>query len=407
MTQTKTIENLNVMKKLFIAMLVLGALSMPMRGQEPAAADTLLAKPLAGSTLEGAFLVYGNGDDRLGGSKMGFIDAGIPLEIAAQNGDLYRAKLSSGRWAYIEKKYVAIDQEADATLCPVNTGSWSITNTGRADRISIRLPRRLPYRSWTLLDPNTICVELYGAMDNSNWMTQRGPLGMIDYAYFLQPESDVYQVVIRLKDKCCWGYSLGYEGNNLVISVRHKPAKLNLKHLTIGLDAGHGGPYSGAVAKTGLTEKEVNLDIILRLAKLLEKEGAKVVLTRDGDTGPSMAERKRIWREANVDLAVSVHNNSGGGADASPGTSVYYKHLFDRPLAQCLHKRMLELGVNNYGLTGNFNFSLNGPTDYPNALVEALFMSSDKELAMLSDPKWRQKIAEQILKGIKDYLKQK
>lgn len=335
---------------------------------------------------------------------MGFIDAGIPMQITAQNGYLYRAKLSSGRWAYIEKKYIE-PNPAETDFSPVNTGSWSISNTGKADRISIRLPRRLPYRSWTLLEPNTICVELYGAMDNSNWMTQHGPLGMIDYAYFLQPESDVYQVVIRLKDKHCWGYSLGYEGNNLVISVRHKPNKLDLKHLTIGLDAGHGGEYSGAVAKTGLTEKEVNLDIILRLAKLLEKEGARVVLTRDGDTGPSMAERKKIWREAAVDLAVSVHNNSGGGPEASPGTSVYYKHLFDRLLAQCLHRRMLQLGVNDYGLTGNFNFSLNGPTDYPNALVEALFMSSDKELAMLSDPKWRQKIAEQILKGIKDYLK--
>ncbi len=406
MPQTNTIESMTKMKKLLIAIMALGCLSMPTLGKQTAAADTLLAAPMAGRTLEGAFLLYGNGDDRLGGSKMGFVDADIPVQITGQNGELYRAQLSSGRWAYIEKKYVDTSV-AESDFSPVNTGSWSIANTGTSDRISIRLPRRLAYRSWTLLEPNTICVELYGAMDNSNWMTQRGPLGMIDYVFFQQPESDVYQVVIRLKDKRCWGYTVGYDGNSLIINVRHKPRKLQLKHLTIGLDAGHGGPYSGAVGKTGLTEKEVNLDIILRLAKLLEKEGARVVLTRDGDTGPSMAERKKIWREANVDLAVSVHNNSGGGAAASPGTSVYYKHLFDRPLAQCLHKRMLELGVNDYGLTGNFNFSLNGPTDFPNALVEALFMSSDKELAMLSEPKWRQKIAEQILKGIKDYLKAK
>ncbi|MCC8112611.1 MAG: N-acetylmuramoyl-L-alanine amidase [Bacteroidales bacterium] len=365
--------------------------------------DSIYTKPWYGRTLDGAFLLYGNGDDRLGGSKMGFIDSGIPVEVTGESGYLYRLQLSSGRWAYIEKKYV--DPAPSLTSLPaVNTGKWTIKNIGLSDQITISLPRPLPYRSWTLIDPMTICIELYGAMDNSNWMTQTGTLGMIDYAYFEQPESDVYKIYLRLKRQYCWGYSLSYQGNSLVIDVRHQPDKLDLKYLTIGLDAGHGGSNTGAVSASGLTEKEVNLDIILRLRDLLEKAGARVVLTRADDTTLSMAERKKIWKEARVDLAVSVHNNSGGGPDANPGTSVYYKHLMDRPLAQCLYKRMLDLGVNDYGLTANFNFALNAPTDYPNALVEALFLSSTYESALLADPKYRQKIAKQIFDGLKDYL---
>ncbi|MCM1225374.1 MAG: N-acetylmuramoyl-L-alanine amidase, partial [Lachnospiraceae bacterium] len=129
------------------------------------------------------------------------------------------------------------------------------------------------------------------------------------------------------------------------------------------------------------------------------------VLTRDGDTGPSMAERKRIWKDAGVDLAISVHNNWTSDPFSAPGTSAYYKHLFDRPLAQALLGRMLETGLNLYGLTGNFNFSLNGPTDYPNALIEAMFMNSLQEEELLASPEFRQKVAEKIFAGLQDYLK--
>jgi N-acetylmuramoyl-L-alanine amidase len=87
------------------------------------------------------------------------------------------------------------------------------------------------------------------------------------------------------------------------------------------------------------------------------------------------------------------------------GTSTYYKSIANRDLAQCVLKRMLDLGLKNFGLTGNFNFSLNAPTEYPNLLLEALFMSSLPEEEMLANLKFRQRIAEQAVKGIEDYLK--
>ena len=65
---------------------------------------------------------------------------------------------------------------------------------------------------------------------------------------------------------------------------------------------------------------------------------------------------------------------------------------------------MLSLGLVDFGLTGNFNFSLNGPTDYPNALVEGLFMSSLPEEEMLADPAYRLRMAEKIVEGIEAYI---
>ena len=229
-------------------------------------------------------------------------------------------------------------------------------------------------------------------------------MGIIEYVDWRQVDCDVLRVIIKLKDEFSWGYSVGYEGNALVIKVNHCPS-LNLKDLTIGLDAGHGGKYPGAIGHTGLKESFVNLDIVQRIKKILEKKGAKVVLSRNTDVDITMAERKKIFLDAKVDLMMSVHNNAGGSPLKEMGTSTYYKSIANRELAQCVLNRMLELGLRNFGLTGNFNFSLNAPTEYPNLLLEGLFMSSLPEEELLADPDFRQRIAEQAVKGIEDYLK--
>ncbi|MBD5192020.1 MAG: N-acetylmuramoyl-L-alanine amidase [Bacteroidales bacterium] len=376
---------------------------------KPAAEEVLpeitrpLMHPLDITTLPGAYLQNGNGGDRLGGSKMGFVAEDIPMTAVGETDNLYKVQLSDTRYAYLPKEYAKEGGEGRST---VNSGSWSISNIGNADRVTVSLPRRVPYYYVTELDPSTLKVYLFGVTNNSNWITQRNEPGMIDYVDFAQDDSDVLTLIIRMKEKYQWGFTVGYQGNNIVIDVRHRPQSLALKDLTIGLDAGHGEKYLGAVSPSGITEKEVNLDIVKKIAAILEKEGAKVVLSRPGDDNVSMTERKRIFREAGVDLMVSVHNNSSGDPLGLMGTSVYYKHLSNRPLAKALHSSMLSLGVADFGLTGNFNFSLNGPTDYPNALVEGLFMSSLPEEEMLADPDFRTKMAEKVVEGIKNYLKE-
>lgn len=175
--------------------------------------------------------------------------------------------------------------------------------------------------------------------------------------------------------------------------------------MTVGLDAGHGGENPGAISPSGLLEKDVNLDIIMRVRDLLHKRGARTVLTRDGDTGPSMSRRKQIWREGNVDIAVSVHNNAAGSYKAT-GTAVLYKHSFDRDLAMCVARRLVQTGLDLFGVVGNFNFSLNGPTFCPNVLVEGMFMSSPEDEQRLADPSFRQQVAEKIVQGLEDYLRQ-
>lgn len=374
--------------------------------EEDEASVMMYASPRQVVTIENAFLQYGNGDDRLGGSKMGFIDPEIVLNAIGAKGDLYCVRLASDRIAYIPKR---LTRPTDKTmpLGVVNTGSWSITNTGRTDDVTIGMPGRLAYQYSTESSPSAIVVDIFGATDNSNWITQRTlDLGIIDHTDFRQIGEDTYRVYIYLKSEHIWGYTVGYDGigNTLRISVRHRPA-LTLKGMTVGLDAGHGGENPGAISPSGLLEKDVNLDIIMRVRELLHKRGASTVMTRMDDEGPSMARRKEIWREGNVDIAVSVHNNAAGSYKVS-GTAVLYKHSFNRDLAMSVARRLMQTGLDLFGVVGNFNFSLNAPTFCPNILVEGMFMSSPEDEQRLADPTFRQQVAEKIVQGLEDYLKQ-
>ncbi|HOG41540.1 MAG TPA: N-acetylmuramoyl-L-alanine amidase, partial [Bacteroidales bacterium] len=352
------------------------------------------------TSLEGAYLQFGDGDDRLGGSKMGYVDQEILFKVVASVGDLYKVQLSQNKFAYIPREYLERSEERTSQ---VNTGSWSVSNLGKADRVSISLPKRLPYVSWTQLDPTTICIDLYGATNNSNWITQYRGLQMISYVDYRQVDSDVFRVILRLKHKYSWGYKIGYEGNNLIIDVRHTP-ELSLKGLRVGLDAGHGGTALGAVSITGIREKDVNLDIVNMLKGALEAKGATVVLSRSGDYDISMSERKRIFNENNVHIALSIHNNAGGSPVNPMGSSTYYKHITNRDFAETMLERLLELGVPNFGLVGNFNFSLAAPTEYPVVLLELLFMSSIWDEERLVDPDFRKKMVNNIVLGLEDYL---
>jgi N-acetylmuramoyl-L-alanine amidase len=357
-----------------------------------------------GVTKDNAYMQFGDGSDRLGGSKMGFLDDGVELNVVGKIGDLYKVQLSQNRFAYVPVENVQVSASGkDESDRIVNTSTWNVRNEGKMDRIVISLPKKLPYASWIQLDPTTLCVDIYGATNNSNWIIQRQNLQMIDYVDWLQVDSDVFRVIVKLKNKYSWGYSVHYDDTNLTINVKHAP-ELTLKGMTIGIDAGHGGSAPGAISPTGIEEKNVNLSIVKELKKQLEAKGAKVVLSRPRDMDITMAERKKVFNDANIDLMVSIHNNAGGSAITPMGTSTYYKNIANRDLANCLLVRMLELGVPNYGLVGNFNFSLCQPTEYPSALVECLFMSSLPDEEKLADSAYHKTIAAKVVLGLEDYL---
>jgi N-acetylmuramoyl-L-alanine amidase len=66
---------------------------------------------------------------------------------------------------------------------------------------------------------------------------------------------------------------------------------------------------------------------------------------------------------------------------------------------------MLELGLNNFGNIGAFNFSLSGPTEYPNCLVEVAFLSNAEDEQLILKDSFHKAVAKKIYKGTRDWLR--
>ena len=103
------------------------------------------------------------------------------------------------------------------------------------------------------------------------------------------------------------------------------------------MDPGH--PPGGSTGPTGLREAEANLGIGLEVQRLLEQEGAQVVMTRTADVPLELWPRVDLAERAGADLLVSIHNNAlpdGVNPFTNNGASVYYNQPRSMPLARAI-----------------------------------------------------------------------
>ncbi len=350
-----------------------------------------------------AHLEYGLGDDRLGGAKVGYIDSLIPLKITGKVGTHYRVLLAPGRSAYIPEDVVTLAPKGTFAGYAL-TDRWQVYGDSVYDYVTVGLTAKLPYQSMQLTDPSKIIVDVFGATNNTNWISQMQSVKEIKNVDYEQISDGIFRINIYLKHKQHWGYSVFYRGNSLVIKVKQQPKNLSLKNLTIAVDAGHGGSNTGAGGPTGVAEKDLALAVSLKLQQALQREGAKVLMTRTTEKFVDNKERILIYRDNQPDLLISIHLNSSGDPFRAGGTSTFYRYVGFRKLSYFINLRMLQLGLKEYGNNGSFNFMLNSPTEYPNALVETLFLSNPDEEMLILDPEFQQKIADKIVAGIKDFL---
>jgi N-acetylmuramoyl-L-alanine amidase len=350
------------------------------------------------------YLKYGPGIDRLGGAKMTYLDTAIVLQVVDSLREDYIVRLSQNHQAFVPKENVKLCGDLMKKEYSL-TSSWSVYGDDKQDYVTIGLDERLPYQSMQLIDPSRIVIDIYGATGNTNWITQLKSAKEIKNVYHEQIEDKVFRVTIELKHKQNWGYSIYYKNKTLVVKVKRQPEQLSLRHLKIAIDAGHGGSNSGATGvKTGTEEKKYNLQIAKYLEKELKRQGAEVVMTRNEDIDLSMVDRSLQLREANPDLLISIHHNAASNPNVK-GVSTYYRYVGFRPLSVAVLDRMLDLGLNNFGNIGSFNFSLSGPTEYPNCLVEVAFMSNEEDEKRITDPHFQKDVAKKIRKGLNDWIK--
>ncbi|WP_170172438.1 N-acetylmuramoyl-L-alanine amidase [Hymenobacter rigui] len=358
---------------------------------------------LARTRGELAYLNYGLGEDRLGGAKMGYLDSAVVLHLTGRVDNQYRVQLSETQTARVPQDVVRLLPPGGFVPSSL-TGSWSVQGDSTYDYVRVPLTQRLPYRSQLLTKPGRLVVDIFGATSNTNWITQRDGLRELGDVTYEQVQPDVFRLVLQLRHRQSWGYHIGYRGNTLEIRVKRPPQKLRLRGLTVAIDAGHGGTNMGTTGPTGAREKDLTLAIALKLQRELEQAGARVLMTRTTDATVDNGDRVLLLRRLNPDVLISIHVNSSGST-TTQGTSTYYRYVAFRPLSVALYEQMRGTGLAGFGNVGSFNFGLNGPTEYPNALVETAFVSNPDDEKRLTSPQFQQRMAEAMKRGLEQFLK--
>ena len=192
-----------------------------------------------------AYLLFGLGEDRLGGAKIGYIDSMVQLNIVGKVDTKYKVQLTKYRTAFIDDDLIQFLPKGNFTPESL-TGSLRVYGDSAYDYVAVGLFAKLPYQSFQLIEPSKIIVDIFGATNNTNWITQLENVKEIKSVYYEQQAEDVFRVTIALKHPQHWGHQIYYRGNNLMIKIKRQPENLSLNNLTIAVDAGHGGSNSNS-----------------------------------------------------------------------------------------------------------------------------------------------------------------
>lgn len=212
-------------------------------------------------------------------------------------------------------------------------------------------------------------------------------------------------------------------GSNPVISVFRVWAPLAGRSVVI--DPGHGGIDGGTYHSDGTLEKDINLQVALKLKNLLEKSGVNVVMTRSSDVALDNLNDKSSYRhkrdlmarvdiinKSQPDLFISIHVNAEKSSPNTRGPMVFYyrQSQKSRELAVILQRRLNEAYNNSNQLVKERNPNPNSSmyllcnTKCPGVIAELGFITNPIDRKMLKTEEFQNEISKAIANALKDYF---
>lgn len=368
--------------------------------------------------------------------KINQVKKGDVLTVLGEAEDWYRVQSKDGQQGWVANWLVAIRTDQDAPsrspdpgerprpAPPVYTGPntlQDIVAQDLGDKLEVHITGEHPlnYSMMSLGNPQRVVIDFYNTTLDLPWENEMMELDHNQLSSGLrvgQFTASQSRVVIDLKALASPSISLNAEGTELLLRLQPP----SIKDKIIVLDPGHGsiqpGGWAdpGAVGRSGLTEKDVVIDIAWKVQGILSKEKAHVIMTRTGDmTTLDLAGRADIANESKADIFVSIHANASA-KPAIAGTSTYYYAPWDSLLgAQRVSRQRLaslvqqelvgQLGRRNIGVLES-NFAVLRETKVPSILVETAFISNAEEEKLLADEEFRTRAAQGIANGIIRYF---
>ena len=170
---------------------------------------------------------------------------------------------------------------------------------------------------------------------------------------------------------------------------------------TYCFDAGHGGSDPGAVGPKKTKEADINLDLVMRTARLIVAQGHTVIYTRSTDKFINLTDRADKANKLKTNFFISFHQNAVGNPNTN-GTEVfcYSRGGAGERLAKAIQIELVAaLRLHDRGVK-TANFAVIKRTTMPAALIEVSFLSNPDQETKLNDAAYKDKIAMAIARGI-------
>lgn len=311
-----------------------------------------------------------------------------------------------------EQEVLAAEQQkeiGDGNLVTASANPAEVVKSEEnlVSQIKIGLPEELQEKELRIENDyitQTVYIHFTGGVDD--YFDEFGIRGSSDHIASLSYYKDGDEGVIALALDRVYELDEKYEPGSLYLDFIDPH---DVYDKVVVVDAGHGSRAPGAV-KLGVSEKNIDLAILLELKKLFDEcpENIGVYYTRTSDTNPTLDQRVQLANKSDADLFISIHNNSDatGNFTRIKGTQVMFSEsdtskLSSKKLAQiCLANVVDSLGSESRGLLRGDSIYIIRTSEVPVALIEVGFMTNYDELENLKDPAYQKKAAEGIYNAI-------
>lgn len=282
-------------------------------------------------------------------------------------------------------------------------------------RVEITSDQKVSYNIFRLRDPDRLVMDIYGAAPGdlpSDQTINTKAVSRLRIGWFSK-NPDVTRLVFDLNERVLYQAESSADQKSITLNIFVPNIKNALKGRIIVLDPGHGGADPGAIGQTlGLKEKDVNLEVARRTARLLEGYGANVVLTRSGDYEVDLYARPQQANAVGAGLFVSIHMNANTST-LLKGTSTYYMRsdtnederlAKSRQLAGHIQNALTDLLRLEDKGTRQADFVVIRETTMPAVLIEAAFISNPEEERLMTTEQFLENTAQAIVQGIASYI---
>jgi N-acetylmuramoyl-L-alanine amidase len=268
----------------------------------------------------------------------------------------------------------------------------------------------------TLYDPTEVVFDIANAQSQLD----RQPIEISDRmvrSVAIEParrNPGAQRVTVRLREPVGHSLQIGDDGVTVLFG------QFELAELRVVVDAGHGGHDTGAIGRTGLEEREVNLDIARRVYGKLLGMGVSACMTRTDEgsvipwTAGNRDEQRRellarcsAANDITADLFVSIHANAHrGNPYERRGTETYYRKEDSLEFARAMQREVAAAtGLPDGGVIRHpKSIIVISYTDMPAVLVEVAYLSHPDDEALLASDEFRERAAEGIVNGIRRYV---